>query len=336
MSGHLAMPTPKTVTTLLDDLDADLRAGRASGFEPIPTGFKAFDEALGGGLRRGDLTIFSGPPGVGKTILGLQTARHVAAANHPAVVVCYEHDQTAMLLRMLAQETGVEDPRGRIISQLQERLRRGALEQQGLADVVRSEPALRHALNDLTAVGDNLVLLGGSVRETDLDALDDLVVETIESKEGVPLLIVDYLQKVPTDDHDATARSRRVVEGLKDLAMARDIPVVALASLSVAGLTARKLRLAHLDETSAIAFEADVVVLLNDKRDAVAKAHLAYGGQAAKEYENWVIWSLEKNRSGPNLVNLEFEKDFMHFRYHPEGRHVSERLADDRIGGDGG
>ncbi len=271
---------------------------------------------------------------MGKTIFGLQLARHVAATGHPAIVVCYEHDQTAMLLRLLSQEAGRADTQGRAISSLAERLRRGAEQGQGLAEVVRGEPVLHKALLALSEVGDHLTLLGGSVRDTGLDALDDLVAEVAADRGVPPLLVVDYLQKVPTDDVDALARSRRVVEGLKDLAMHHTIPVVAMASLSIGGLTARRLRLAHLDETSAIAFEADVVVLLADKLDAIAKAHLGYGGTSARDFENWVIWTLEKNRSGPNLVNLEFRKDFTHFRYEPEGRMVSERLADDRLGGD--
>lgn len=336
MSGHPANVRQATVTTLLDGLDEDLRRGSVTDFERVPTGFDAFDDAIGGGLQPGDLTVFAGPPGVGKTVLGLQVARHVAHRDHPAVVVCYEHDQTAMLLRLLAQEAGRADTRGRAIQSLSARLQQGAQQREGLAEIVRGEPILHKALLDLSADGDNLVLVSGSVRDTDLDTLDALVADVVAGAARMPILVVDYLQKVPTEDKDAVARSRRVVEGLKDLAMHHHIPVVALASLSIVGLTARRLRLAHLDETSAIAFEADVVVLLSNKMDAIAKAHLAYGGTSSKDYEDWVIWTVEKNRSGPNMVNIEFEKDFAHFRYEPAGRRVSERLADDRLAGDAG
>lgn len=278
--------------------------------------------------------VVAGAPGVGKTAMVLQLARHVAGQGQPAIVVCYEHDQTAMLMRLLAQEAGRSDARGRAISRLQLRLQRGAEEGIGLADIMAAEPVLEEALAGLAEIGDHLTLLGGSVRDTDMDALDALVAEVANHHDQAPLLVVDYLQKVPSDDQYAVARSRRAVEGLKDLAMHHDIPVVALASLSIGGLTARRLRLAHLDETSAIAFEADLVVLLTHKREAVAKAHLGYGGQATVDYDSWVIWTIEKNRSGPNLFSLEFRKDFTHFRYEPEGRVVSERLADDRLGGD--
>lgn len=329
-------PEPKTVTRLIADLDEHLAAGHTSGFEPIPLGFTSFDEAVGGGVRRGDLTIFAGPPGVGKTIAGLQAVRQVAATGRPAIYVCYEHDQAAMLLRLLAQVVASRDDRGRALEILRQHLQATDTRAHSLQELLGLSPVLDAAFSDLQAVGDKVILLSASARDTDLEAITALVDETMATHDLAPLLVVDYLQKVPTDDIDAIARSRRVVEALKDLAMRRDIPVVALASLTAGGLEARKLRLSHLDDTSSIAFEADVVVLLNDKMDAVAKAHLAYGGDVARDYPNWVVWGVAKNRSGPNLVNLEFRKDFTHFRFEPAGRHVSERLADDRFGGDAG
>lgn len=334
MSDRRASGTPWTVTQLLAELDDQLRSGDPTRFKPIPIGFTAFDEAVGGGLRRGDLTIFAGPPGVGKTILGLQAARHLAAAGRPAIVVCYEHDRMALLLRLLAQSTGTSDPRGRVLTALKQRLELGSTDRLGLADILVREPALARAFGDLQDIGDDLVLVAGSGRGTDLAALHDVVIATRERTERNPVLIVDHLQKVPTDDHDGAQGSRRVVEGLKDLAMQHHIPVVALASLNATGLETRRLRLSHLADTSSIAFEADVVVLLNDKVDAVAKAHVSYGGAAALDYPNWVVWGIAKNRSGPNLLNLEFRKDFRHFRYEPAGRQVAERLADDRLDGD--
>ena len=63
---------------------------------------------------------------------------------------------------------------------------------------------------------------------------------------------------------------------------------------------------------------------------------LAYGGNKLAEYPDWVVWSIAKNRSGPSPVHLEFRKDFAHFRFDPHGRHLSERLADERFTGDAG
>lgn len=327
---------PHTVTELLAELDTHLRSGASAGFQPIPLGFAAFDEAVGGGLRRGDLTIFAGPPGVGKTILALQCARHLGANGRPTITVSYEHDPTTLLLRLLAQEIGPQDSGGMVITALRERLEQGSSDGLGLKDIIAREPELTQAFGHLQAIGDNLVILSGSARETDLGTLHDVVRQTRERTGLEPVLMVDSLEKVPTEDAEATRRQRRVVEGLKDLAMDHDMPVVAFASLNTRGLQSRTLRLSHLGDTSSIAFEADMIVLLNEKIDAVARAHVAYGGTKLKEYRQWVVWHIAKNRSGPDQVNLEFRKDFRHQRFEPRGRQMSERLADDRFDGDAG
>jgi hypothetical protein len=44
-----------------------------------------------------------------------------------------------------------------------------------------------------------------------------------------------------------------------------------------------------------------------------------------------VILSIEKNRSGSNMVHLEFEKVFKQARFNPEGGRVEEELIDERI-----
>lgn len=327
---------PHTVTELLAELDAHLRSGTSAGFQPIPLGFTAFDEAVGGGLRRGDLTIFAGPPGVGKTILALQAARHLAADGRPAIIVCYEHDPTTLLLRLLAQEIGPRDASGLVITALRNRLEQGSTDRLGLKDIIAREPDLVEAFGHLQAIGDNLVILSGSARDTDLASLQDVVRRTRARTGRVPVLLVDSVQKVPAQDSDPTLRSRRVVKGLKDLAMHEDLPVVAFASLNAHGLESRTLRLSHLGAASSIAFEADMIVLLNEKIDAIARAHVAYGGTKLKEYREWVVWTIAKNRSGPDELNLEFHKDFRHLRFEPRGRKLSERLADDRFDGDAG
>jgi hypothetical protein len=46
---------------------------------------------------------------------------------------------------------------------------------------------------------------------------------------------------------------------------------------------------------------------------------------------NWVVMSIEKNRSGRNSVDVEFQLDAAHFHIDPRGGYVRDRLIDDRI-----
>ena len=78
-------------------------------------------------------------------------------------------------------------------------------------------------------------------------------------------------------------------------------------------------------------YECDVALILNDKFNTVSKVHLAYDPVRAETFRDWVVFTVEKNRGGPNLMDLEFRKDFLHFRFHPEGGMVAEKLIDERV-----
>ena len=149
-----------------------------------------------------------------------------------------------------------------------------------------------------------------------------------------PLVAVDYLQKVavPGLSMDEEQRLGRIVEGLKDLALAADLPVVAVSAADREGLTSgRRLRINGLRGAQVIAYEADVVVVMNEKYDVVARHHLVYDTTSAERYRNWVVVSIEKNRSGLDRIDLEFRKRFEQGRFELEGQPVAEQLVDERI-----
>ena len=72
-------------------------------------------------------------------------------------------------------------------------------------------------------------------------------------------------------------------------------------------------------------------MILNDKFNTVSKVHLAYDPVRAETFRDYVVFTIEKNRGGPNLLDLEFKKDFLHFRFEPEGGLVAEKLVDERV-----
>ena len=58
----------------------------------------------------------------------------------------------------------------------------------------------------------------------------------------------------------------------------------------------------------------------------MSRSHLAFDTTRHEDFRQHTIFSVEKNRSGQANVDLEFKKDFTHFRFKPNGRFVSERL----------
>jgi replicative DNA helicase len=319
---------PRNLVSLLDDLDSDRRRGTAE--RPrFATGFDPLDTVLDGGLRPGDLTLIGGLPGVGKTISALQWARSFALAGHPVVYACYEHEERELLGRLLAleiaEEGGDEDARFKFRRVLREVLTgRAWLEQE-----VMYEPRLRPAYERLSSYADRLWVVKASGSTTGVAELARHVEQTAG---GAQVLVVDYLQKVAPDPGLVNGdRVTRVAEGLKELALQSNIAVLAIATADREGLGSPRLRLHHLRGSTALAYEADLAILLNDKHRIVSKMHLTYDPVRAEDFHNTVVFSLEKYRAGQSNLDLEFRKEFASYRFNPAGGHVFDRLIDGRL-----
>ncbi len=333
-SGRGTRTAPRTVTKVLTDLDTAIRSGQAKDLIPIATGFDVLDSALGGGIRRGDLMLVGGAPGVGKTIVTLQWARNIARDGGTVVYVCYEHEESALLARLLAVELG--DVPHTTDDMEMEKLRAGIQEValgggRGLTDVLESEEHARLAYQRIEQYGDRLWLVRASGAHTGIPEIEELLLQRQDVDKLV--LFVDYLQKVAVRPEPAEEEEKvtRVTEALKDLSLSYQVPIVSVVAADREGLKSRRLRLHHLRGSSALAYEADVALILNNKFDTVSKVHLAYDPVRAETFKDMAIFSIEKNRGGPNLIDLEFKKDFLYYRFNPTGGVVNEKLIDERI-----
>jgi replicative DNA helicase len=319
----------KTVGQVLADLASQNGHGPSARLEPLGTGLSPLDETLDGGLRAHDLTLVGGSPGVGKTIVTLQWARNMARDGRRVVYACYEHDEFALLARLLLLEIGDHNGDDLITTaKTRSMVSRVALGGNTFEELTGQIPQLGEARGRLLDYSDNLWLVGASGAHTGLEELEEMA-----GQHAAEALFVDYLQKVSVrpEPEDEAEKVTRIAEGLKEMALRRDLSVVAVVAADKSGLTDRRLRLHHLRGSSALAYECDVAVILNEKFSVVSKVHLAYDSVKAKSFKDQVVFSIEKNRGGPALIDLEFRKDFPHYRFDPHGSHVAERLVDERF-----
>lgn len=319
----------RRLSDVLDDADRTVRSGQAFAARTWRVGFDPLDTYLGGGVRAGELILLGGPQGLGKTTLALQMARNVVAAGGSATYMCFEHGERELLERLIALEAallGGGDPIGltRVRAAMKEtQARPGGLEEL-LAGVGRGSEAVAAVASYAT----RLRLVRGT-SQVDVPALARMI-GTAGSEQSV--VFVDYLQKVAVPDvADEPERVTRIVEALKDLALEHAVPVIAVVAADRAGISGGRTRLHHLRGSSALAYEADVALLLNDKYGIVARHHLVYDPAAANRFRNWVVCSIEKNRSGLDQIDLEFRKRFEDGCFDPEGAPVTEQLIDDRV-----
>lgn len=326
-------PPPTDTASLLAMLDHGMKPNPAARVQPL--GFEPLDRVLGGGLRTHDLMVIAGRPGVGKTIATLQMARNLALSGSTVIFACYEHDPWTLLARLLAMEVGdIEVPhtnwyRTDGVRSLLDGVINGTISLSSAS----GDPVLRAARASIDEYSDRLHLVQATPSATGVDELAQLVEE--RGTGGPTTLFVDYLQKVrvATGGKRHVDQVLQVTAALKEAALATSLSVVAIGAISGAGLLRRRIHLPHLDAAIAVGYDADIVILLNDKRHIVASNQLNYTSEQNERFQQRVVFSIEKNRGGIAPIDLEFTKSFEHFRFDPAGSYVSEQLIEDHSWG---
>jgi replicative DNA helicase len=318
----------------LDLADGALRRDQRAAARVIPTGFPLLDTYLGGGLRGGELILLGGPQGLGKTAFVLQIARHAAAIDEAAVVLSYEHDGSTLLERLVTVEAGDTcGLEGVPLRKVREALEGGGPRGASLEERLVGTTGGPEAVGALRLYAERLLLHRSSGAVTGLEEIAAVVQGAISRSGRRPVVVVDYLQKVfvrgraPEDE-----RITEIVAGLKDIALAYDVPVLAVAAADAEGIApGRRLRVNHLRGSAILAYEPDVVLIMNEKVDVVARRHLVYDTRAADRYRAYVVLSIEKNRSGLSQIDLELRKRLEQSRFERGAHLVEEELVDERI-----
>ncbi len=305
----------RTATDLLGSDDPVRLLARAT----WPTGFSTLDLLLGGGFHAGELVLVGGAQGLGKTTLALQMARRMARSGRRVTYLCYEHSDRDVLSRLVLMEAGLAAP-------FEPPVPRSIAHDHASDDANRAR--LAAATDAVRAYGDQLRIVSGIRPGTRGGA-----VRLEELADDTSALFVDYLQKVPSDVPTAPEDERvtDVVERLKDHALQVGVPVVALVASDKSGLAGGRTRLHDLRGSTALAYEADVALILNDKQRIVARHHLMYGAPDTARFQDYVICSIEKNRAGAAYVDLQLRKRFAHGSFEPEDGLVTEQLVDERV-----
>jgi replicative DNA helicase len=330
---------PRSALDVLVDLNDRVTSGQIGEYQPVPLGFTPLDKTIGTGLRPGELLLIGGAQGTGKTTMSLQMARNVASGGQANVLyICFEHEEHYLLNRLVAMESAlahlphktgaikVQDVRKEILGTW---MAEGASGPQ-----LATNPRLRPSLDRIARYGQNLFLMRGSATASTVENIRQLVRKhRALSGDRRLFVVVDYLQKVPMIPEPMTEVEKvtYVVQGLKDIALSESVPMIAIVAADKEGLKASRLRNFHLRGSSAINYEADIILILNEKYHIVAKVNIEFNPYQAQRFRDWVVVSVEKNRGGQDNVDLEFEKHFEFACFDPNGRTVQEKLIEERL-----
>ncbi len=327
--------TLQSLAVVLEETEHRLGAGSHVAGRVWPTGFDVLDTYMSGGLRSSELILLSGPQGLGKTTFALQLLRNVAQAGRSGVYFSFEHDPQSVLQRLIAIEGGdIAGVNGVPLNKVREAME--ALDGGGrdLAERLRSFPGGAQAVDNVAKYAELLMVHRSSGNHTTLETIQEVVDETRSFTGQLPLVVIDYLQKVRMPDQSMPEEDRitAVVEGLKDLALELGVPVLAVVAADKTGIEmGKRMRVHNMRGSSSLAYEADVVFIMNDKYDVVARHHLVYNTSNADRFRDFAVLTIEKNRSGLDKVDMEFRKRFEQGRFETSGALVSEQLIDERV-----
>ena len=113
--------------------------------------------------------------------------------------------------------------------------------------------------------------------------------------------------------------------------MSLNIPVLAIVAADREGLKSKRLHLYHLRGSSALDNECDIAIIMNNKYHILSKTHIAFNPYKAEGYRDWVIFTIEKNRAGRAMIDLEFQLKAPSFCFNPHGNVVEQKLIDEKI-----
>ena len=330
----------QTVQSLLDSTDQSLKRGARPGAQVWPTGFDLLDSTLDGGLRSGELVLLGGSEGSGKTTMAVQMVRNAVAAGRQGVVFSFEHHAQSLVQRLLSLEAasaavaaGQHPASAADVHTVRKVFEAEDPDRRGLADALARVPYGFDGLEAVLQYAGRLQL-HESGKDTTPDDIARVVSQVTEEVGEPPIVLVDYLQKMPLRGHsgDEASRVTIVTEMLKDMSLELGCPIVCISAADREALgSGHRMRTRDLRGSSALAYEADLVMILSSKENIVSREHLVYDLGSIRRFRRWAVVTIEKNRSGQGQVELELQKDFEHGRFYPQAQVVTERLIEERV-----
>lgn len=266
--------------------------------------------------------------------MSLQIARNAAAAGRVVAYFCYEHDAEVLLQKITSLEVGElydhQAPNQDVVRRVFESTEATP---GGLETRLMENPQIAEAFKYVLKYENNLFIHRSTGSTTTMEVIYNAVQEVQAATGQPPLVVIDYLQKVKVpggliEDERVTL----TVEALKDMAITLHVPVLALSAADKQGLEAgKRMRAQHLRGSTALAYECDVMLIINSKYDVVSRQHLVYGASNLERYKGFSVVSVEKNRNGRAGIDLEFKKRFEQNRFETDGTLVKDTLVDERL-----
>lgn len=245
---------------------AALFMGECDDLEPIGTGLRELDDALGGGLPSCGLVVLGAMSSTGKTTLCVQVADYIAAHGRPVLFVTIEQSAAEIVAKSLSRMTSARTRRNGaplMLSAQHIMSRRGRAEWEGDGE---KQAAFYRACEEYSAAVAPRLRILETEAQPNVSRLET-VMRAMEKHDGeAPVLFVDYLQILaPMNDRDTDKRNMDAnVTALRQLARDLCTCIVVVSTLNRSSYDGG-ISLDSYKESGAIEYGADVLMGLQPR-----------------------------------------------------------------------
>ena len=264
----------------LDDIGDVMTNGKTSG---VPTGYSKLDDITGGWLK-GNVILFAGRPGQGKTIALIEHAKWASKLGNHVLFLSLEMPVDSLIKRMISGALEDGTPYSKINT--------------GRISETTYEKISRKAVTELSKLP--ITWYDGANR--DINYLTNLIQKIVKEK-NIKMVVIDYIQlmgdnKIKSNDEFSVVGS--VADKIQLLAKKLNIPFICATQLNRAteARSGNRPRLADLRSSGKLEQMASVVIgLYRDDYYAYEKAK-EEGTGVLPEFTNTIEYIFLKNRHG--------------------------------------
>jgi replicative DNA helicase len=264
---------------LLDRISGKKKAG-------ILSGLPAFDR-ITGGFKPGELTIVSGIPGAGKSILAMQIVLNIGRTT-PCAFYSIEMGKLLTTERMICNI--------------------GKINEQNLQDGKLTDDEMERYNAALEELDSRKIYISDSGNWNLMSLKADIMKQKI--KHDIQFVVLDYTYLLnDLDKSDETTRTTYISRGLKLICRSLNIPMLAIHSLNKEGLKEGETpSLRDLRSSGQLVYDMDSGVILTDYIEKVEKLLLTQ-----QELDNIKMLFIMKGRSalpGKKYIMMVKSPDF--------------------------
>ena len=223
-------------------------------YKPIQTGITDIDRALEGGFIRGTLVTLGAPPAMGKTALAQYIFENMARNGQYVLYINLEMSREQLLARSISR-----------LAFLYEEKDISALEVlRGYAWTEEQRKAITRAANIYKQEIAPHFLYNPEGLSNNIDSIIKQIKEFIEcdKEKGrpAPIICIDYLQLIDSEEKDATESMKNIIFKLKQLARNENTIVFTIVANNRASNRSGSVDMESGRDTSAIEYSGDIML----------------------------------------------------------------------------